>query len=161
MSPDELPEYMSKRIVVNEPGCWIWTGALRRGYGMLSIKAPDRCAHRVAYRLLVGELAPGLHIDHLCRTPACVNPAHMEPVTSAVNVLRGVGFGAVNAAKTHCIHGHPFSGDNLLYSHSRGRLIRQCRACRRVIRQRYIARHPEHRAIKAEQERQRRARKAA
>jgi hypothetical protein len=48
-----------------------------------------RPAHRAVYEILVGDVADGLDMDHLCRTPACVNPAHLEPVTHAVNMRRG------------------------------------------------------------------------
>ena len=36
-----------------------------------------------------GSIGDGLVIDHLCRNPRCVNPDHLEPVTTAVNTLRG------------------------------------------------------------------------
>lgn len=71
--------------------CWIWTGstALPGGYGafMLGTGKPRR-AHRVSYEWLVGPIPDGLHLDHLCVTTPCVNPAHLEPVTNAENVRR-------------------------------------------------------------------------
>lgn len=70
--------------------CWLWTSTLRRGYGRFWI-APGRFvpAHRFAYELLVGPIPEGLELDHLCRNPACVNPAHLDPVTHRENVRRG------------------------------------------------------------------------
>jgi len=71
--------------------CWLWTGGNdRRGYGRFS-DADQRqvLAHRFAYELLVGPIPEGLDLDHLCRVPACVNPAHLEPVTNAENHRRG------------------------------------------------------------------------
>jgi hypothetical protein len=86
-------------------------------------------AHRVAYELLVGPIPDGMHLDHLCRTPACVNPAHLEPVTPRVNSLRGVSFSAVNATKETCPAGHPYSADNTYLSPTkRNRLCRTCQA---------------------------------
>lgn len=35
------------------------------------------------------KIAPGMHIDHKCRNPRCVNPAHLEPVTPSENMRRG------------------------------------------------------------------------
>lgn len=108
--------------------CWLWTGLkLPHGYGRFGIGGRadhrDVLAHRFAYELLVGPIPGGLQIDHLCRVRACVNPAHMEPVTGAENTRRGG-----NAAKTHCKRGHEFSTANTYTRHD-GR--RQCRACHR------------------------------
>lgn len=112
-------------------GCWLWTGAIIKGYG--SIKVADekrsKLAHRVSYEWARGPIPDGLTIDHLCRTTACVNPMHLEAVTSAVNTLRGTAFSAVNARKTHCLRDHPFDAVNT-YVDRRG--ARHCRACRRV-----------------------------
>lgn len=60
-------------------GCWYWTGHLNPdGYG----------PHRRAYRLHVGPIPAGYHLDHLCGVRHCVNPAHLEPVTPRVNSQR-------------------------------------------------------------------------
>ena len=108
--------------------CWWWEGALNNyGYGKYGIPL----AHRLAYLDAVGPIPDGLTLDHLCRNPRCVNPAHLEPVTLAENTLRGYGPTAENARKTHCINGHPFSGDNLFVYMRAGRQVRECRTCRR------------------------------
>lgn len=117
-------------------GCWLWTGATNRGYGAFTPVAPgpQLKAHRYAYELEVGPIPDGLQIDHLCRTPLCVNPAHMEPVTSRVNTLRGDTFQAANLAKTHCVNGHEFTPENTLVRKPSPRLPnggRWCRTCNR------------------------------
>jgi hypothetical protein len=63
----------------------------------------------------------------------CVNPEHLEPVTSAVNTRRGRSPSAVNARKTHCVRGHEFTPQNTAWkvSTARPRPRRLCRACRR------------------------------
>lgn len=83
-------------------------------------------AHRIAWMELRGEIPSGLVLDHLCRNPKCINPAHLEPVTQRENLLRGMGASAVNARKTHCINGHPFNSENIYYWRS----CRYCRKCR-------------------------------
>jgi hypothetical protein len=45
-------------------------------------------AHRAYYMKHRGPIPTGLHLDHLCGVKRCVNPAHLEPVTPAVNARR-------------------------------------------------------------------------
>lgn len=77
-------------IVDDETGCWVWQRAKTNGgYGELRDGKHMRRAHRVYYERYRGPIPAGLHLDHLCRNPICVNPAHLEPVTSRENALRG------------------------------------------------------------------------
>lgn len=69
-------------------------------------------AHRVAFELWVGEIPPGLVLDHTCRVRHCVAPEHLEAVTQVENVLRSRGLPAIHAAKTHCHRGHAFDEQN-------------------------------------------------
>src|SRR5690348_1907218 len=95
------------------PGeCWTWQATQTNGYGQFKIDGKQRYAHRVSYELTVGPIPDGLQIDHLCRNRACVNPAHMEPVTPRVNTLRGIGGAAARAARTHCPRGHAYTAEN-------------------------------------------------
>jgi hypothetical protein len=113
----------------DDAGCWIWQRALdRSGYG--GFRAGDRIyrAHRYGYELMVGPIPEGLQIDHLCRVRACVNPAHLEPVTSRENSLRGDTFLARSLGRTKCAEGHPFDDVNT-YRSPDGRRV--CRICRR------------------------------
>ncbi len=133
-------KYVSKPD--GEDGCWFWRRKTQRGYMQVNIGGVYQQAHRLLYELTVGPIPEGLELDHTCHTNdescndsgdcrhrPCVNPAHLEPVTHAENVLRGRGLAAVNAARSHCIHGHPFSGANLIVRYKRGRPYRACRTC--------------------------------
>lgn len=115
--------------------CWEWVGVRDKdGYGSVQLKSiSTNRAHRVFYILFVGDIPPGLVLDHLCRLTSCVNPAHVEPVTNTVNILRGNGAAAINARKTHCIHGHALAGDNLQINKGK----RACRICGREAGRQY------------------------
>jgi len=100
------------RVERNGPnGCWLWTGATDGNvppYGSFWTGHCHTGAHRFAYEALVGPIPDGLVIDHLCRVRHCVNPAHMAPVTTGENVLRGESPSAKQARKTHCPNGHEY-----------------------------------------------------
>jgi uncharacterized protein (DUF433 family) len=88
----DLMTRLLPRIEINpSTGCWEWQGPLnRQGYGSLSAHRKKAAVHRVAYEHLVGPIASGMVIDHLCRVRDCTNPDHLEPVTPAENVRRGL-----------------------------------------------------------------------
>lgn len=127
-----LPDRFWLKVDKTSPsGCWIWTGTTSDGYGRFApVHSQSALAHRFAYELVIGPIPEGLELDHLCRVRNCVNPAHLEPVTSRENILRGNTLPARNAAKTHCDNGHPFDEDNT-YIYPNGR-HRECRTCRRA-----------------------------
>ena len=136
-------ERLAPGYVIQENGCWEWIGAKGTGgYGRFR-HAP---AHRVMYERLVGPIPAGLQIDHLCRNRDCVNPAHLEPVTQTVNILRGDGWAGLHARKTHCPRGHPLEGANLLIVTHGWRRCRICYRLSRIRRYRRIAREVAQRA---------------
>ena len=108
--------------------CWLWTGSKDAdGYGLFAVQRDNRRrsyrAHRWSYEYMVDEIPDGLQLDHLCRVRNCVNPAHLDPVTPWVNVMRGETLAAENVTRTHCPRGH------LLVDTARPGLMRRCREC--------------------------------
>ena len=124
------------RLVDKTDTCWLWTGNTWKGYGQFSIQQTPGVwkkakAHCVAYGLIVGPIPDGLQLDHLCRNPSCVNPAHLEPVTNRENGLRGFSVAGIHARKTHCHVGHEFTPENTMRRHVGDFEQRECRACYR------------------------------
>lgn len=135
MMPARIPvrqRLLSHRRIDGE--CWIWTGYTnprRGGYGTINIKGVPDYVHRVAYRLWIGPIPDGLHIDHLCRRPPCFNPAHLEAVTPAENAWRGMAPLIVQSRSGVCKRGHAMTPENTYMrpdGHGRG----QCRKCIKI-----------------------------
>lgn len=128
---DRLPDHFWSKVIINETtNCWEWTASRNEwGYGKWWTGNKSARTHRVAYEALVGPIASGLCLDHLCRTRHCCNPTHLEPVTNRANLLRGVSFSALNAVKTHCPKGHEYTPENTWVS---ARNQRHCRTCDRL-----------------------------
>jgi len=136
----DLIRFMS-RVQPKPDGCWLWIGGkFANGYGYFTLEGKGRRAHRVMYVWSRGELPEGLQIDHTCKVKLCVNPMHMEAVTLAENVRRSNGWGGIESRKTHCVNGHPLSGDNLgTRPYGKGKLGRRCLICHRETYRRWVA----------------------
>jgi hypothetical protein len=111
------------------------------GYGRFSLgRGNDVYAHRWFYEHIMGPIPEGLQLDHLCRTPNCVNVDHLEPVTNATNVFRGNTPTTVNAGKLVCKRGHPFDATNtyewFTASGSRRRACKECHNIRQRAKRR-------------------------
>lgn len=116
--------------------CWLWTAACNDfGYGIFRVNGRNVRAHRFAYEQLVGVIPDGTELDHLCDTPACVNPEHLKAVTHQENVARALpGRRSWRAERTHCRNGHEFTETNIVTvrrAPEAGGDYRACRECKR------------------------------
>ncbi len=127
------PRLLSRTKLVGE--CWVWQGAVNKeGYARIRVRGHRTkwAIHRASYEVFRGPIPDALTIDHLCRNPSCINPAHLEPVTMEVNIRRGFGIGMVNQAKTACHNGHPYVDGSYIVEHlGNGKIGRRCVICRR------------------------------
>lgn len=152
MTPDE--KFWSK--VNKTETCWLWTRGLVYGYGQFHATIDGKKyhrAHRYAYEATVGPIPTGLVLDHICRVRNCVRPDHLRAVTDRENTLepRSESPSRKNAEKTHCSHGHPLSGENLIMRADRckhpDRRFRECRICRTNTQAAYDAKNPGHKDL--------------
>lgn len=139
-----LEDRFYDKIDVLENDCWQWTGArVPAGYGQKWNGERVVTAHGWSYEHFVGPIPEGMQLDHLCHTGdkackggvtcphrRCVNPAHLEPVTSLENSRRGLA-GALNGARqsaiTHCPQHHEYTDANTYWRpDGRGRHCRTC-----------------------------------
>jgi len=153
-----LPPGMQRRITISGEH-WMWTGGVTHGYGRYdgNRKSSSFIAHRAVWEEL--GFPPAEHLHHRCRTPLCVNPDHLEPLTAAEHAREH------NPRPTHCIHGHEFTPENtyLRKDATQGQMCRRCLADRQLKRY-YSLSLDERRArglAGSEQRRQRKARTKA
>ena len=120
-------------------GCWLWmAGTNGAGYGVISRGGHDGgiiLAHRLSLALSGVALDPSLEVDHLCRNPLCVNPAHLEQVTSLENTRRGNHSIGVVYRTGACMKGHVLTPENRYGKEGR------CRKCLYENNEKYRLKH--------------------
>lgn len=120
----DINRFWSRVDKDGDSGCWLWKGATNSaGYGHLYLDGAYTLAHRLSYTSVIGPVTIGKELDHLCRTPRCVNPLHLEPVTHQENVRRGIN----GQPHETCRKGHSYVGNTYT---SGGK--RRCRICARA-----------------------------
>lgn len=118
------------RVKVLDNGCWEWQGSTSQyGYGHFTADGQS-LAHRWAYSHFVAPIPQGEQIDHLCKNRACVNPAHLAPVTLHENLIRGRRENQ-HTVRTHCPNGHAYTPETTLETRQpNGHLTRTCSICK-------------------------------
>lgn len=133
---EPIADRIFNAITIDDDGCWIWPHLAKdTGYGRMWVGSRTDgtrrfgYAHRISYETFAADIPAGLQLDHLCRKPACCNPEHLEPVPPRENIARAPEQpSTINAAKTECLRGHPFTPSNTYMNKGK----RYCRACLRT-----------------------------
>jgi hypothetical protein len=126
----QIEDRFFNKVFFAHTGCWLWKGSSVRGYGQFWDGTKKVLAHRWAYSYFVEEISDGLESHHICGNKSCANPDHIKQLSRSDHMMLG---GTHNSIKTHCMHGHPLSGDNLrLYKRKNGRYNRICIECKRI-----------------------------
>lgn len=144
LSPEQIDDTTRTKFwerVEKTDSCWWWIfSKAANTYGKLYVgNYRNEKVHRLAVVIDGRTIPDGMVVDHLCRNPACVNPAHLEVVTQSTNVLRGEGPVAVSHRSPICKRGHPWTPENTAY-HFGPKGGRICIACRRLAQKRSHAR---------------------
>lgn len=120
-------ERLMSRVVYDNTGCWVFTGAKRNGYGVIGRGSREQgleYTHRATYMAFRGPITDGMDIDHLCRNRVCCNPAHLRVATRSQNNINGA---RVLYLSPRCGNGHEWTEENTTWSAKQ----RHCKQCRR------------------------------
>ena len=87
--------------------------------------------HRLVLAAFVGPCPEGMEVRHLNGDPTDNRLENLTYGTRAENIADAVRHGThVQARKTHCVHGHPYTPENTgIRIKSNGRTQRWCRTC--------------------------------
>ena len=122
---EELSDRFWDRVNKTD-SCWLWMGKIDDGYGRFFIGGKYYLVHRMAYVVLKEKLQENTQVDHLCKVRNCINPDHLEEVTSKENTRRGLS-GKFNTDPNKCVNGHDY--DRLLDGKAEGSVYLVCSKC--------------------------------
>lgn len=67
-----------QKLSESQGGCWVWTGAMIKGYGAIWRTGKNIRATSLSWEMYTGRPVPsGIHMCHTCDHPYCVNPHHL------------------------------------------------------------------------------------
>lgn len=129
-------QYLQKLLgrCKQEGDCLRWQGSHRtKGYGQMGYRNRSWATHRLAYRLLIGPIPPGMLVCHNCDTRDCCNKDHLFLGTEKDNNRDCGNKGRHhNSRKTHCPKGHEYTFENTYLHVTPTTVMRGCKECQRI-----------------------------
>lgn len=126
----EINLFWRKVDIQGERQCWLWRASDgSNGYGVHRFHKVLYKAHRFSFFLTEGWMPhPKWQLDHTCENTLCVNPKHLQLVSSSMNLYLAFKRSGTlpTRAKTHCSKGHVMTEDNVRKISSGKRM---CIAC--------------------------------
>ena len=121
-----LPEDIRRHLTITREGCWTWDVLTASGTPRIWVDGQWRSARRHIYTLVYGPLGEEIvHLRAACGRQQCVNPAHVETVTSTAYKLAQAAAGTPAV----CPRGHLLTAENITLTR-RGDL--ECAHCKRL-----------------------------
>lgn len=107
-SEEDQKNFWSKVEIKRPKDCWPWIAAVTHdGYGRYTMRRQHNMAHRVAFRMKIGEIPKGLCVCHHCDNPGCCNPSHLWLGTNWDNSLDSLMKGRLARGKRNGAYTHP------------------------------------------------------
>lgn len=76
---------LQARCTVTSAGCWEWQGKVKSGYPIWHVSGKQLLLHRISVEMKYAAKLGSQAAHHMCGNSCCVNPAHLQPVTSVEN----------------------------------------------------------------------------
>ena len=77
LSEKQISYYWSFVKITDINECWLWTGAVRNGYGKIKLRQKQISAHRLSFFLKNSNADNNVVVRHKCNNKLCCNPNHL------------------------------------------------------------------------------------